>query len=70
MRLFILGQKIGKVLLIFCLVVISVIYSVNFRDSSIVVFLNTQRELPIYCVERDDKKISISFDAAWAVVHS
>ena len=25
----------------------------------------TQRQLPIYCVERDDKKIAISFDAAW-----
>ena len=23
------------------------------------------RQLPIYCVERDDKTISISFDAAW-----
>lgn len=25
----------------------------------------TQRQLPIYCVERDDKKVAISFDAAW-----
>ena len=24
-----------------------------------------KRELPIYCVNRDDNKISISFDAAW-----
>ena len=24
-----------------------------------------KRELPVYCVERDDKKIAISFDAAW-----
>ena len=23
------------------------------------------RQLPIYCVDRDDKMISISFDAAW-----
>ncbi|WP_277935364.1 hypothetical protein [Parablautia muri] len=23
------------------------------------------RELPIYCVERDEKKIALSFDAAW-----
>ena len=23
------------------------------------------RELPIYCVDTDEKKISISFDAAW-----
>ena len=25
----------------------------------------TQRELPIYCVQRDQKMLSISFDAAW-----
>ena len=24
------------------------------------------RELPIYCVETDEKKISLTFDAAWA----
>ena len=26
------------------------------------------RQLPIYCVDRDDKTISISFDAAWGAV--
>ena len=26
------------------------------------------RQLPIYCVDRDDKVISISFDAAWGDV--
>ena len=25
----------------------------------------TERQLPIYCVDRDDKLVSISFDAAW-----
>ena len=25
----------------------------------------TERQLPIYCVQRDDRKIAISFDAAW-----
>ncbi|MBQ9743204.1 MAG: polysaccharide deacetylase family protein [Ruminococcus sp.] len=24
-----------------------------------------ERDIPIYCVERDDKKVAISFDAAW-----
>ncbi len=28
----------------------------------------TQRQLPIYCVQRDQKMISISFDAAWGDV--
>ena len=26
------------------------------------------RQLPIYCVERDQKMVSISFDAAWGDV--
>ena len=26
----------------------------------------SERQLPIYCVDRDDKLVSISFDAAWA----
>ena len=32
---------------------------------SVGVFASTGKKLPIYCVERDDKKIAISFDAAW-----
>ncbi len=28
----------------------------------------SQRQLPIYCVQRDQKMISISFDAAWGDV--
>ena len=28
----------------------------------------TQRQLPIYCVQRDQKMVSISFDAAWGDV--
>ena len=25
----------------------------------------TERQLPIYCVQRDQKVVSLSFDAAW-----
>lgn len=28
----------------------------------------TTRQLPIYCVQRDQKMLSISFDAAWGDV--
>ena len=28
----------------------------------------TQRQLPIYCVQRDQKMVAISFDAAWGDV--
>jgi len=29
------------------------------------VFSESEKELPIYCVDTDEKKVSISFDAAW-----
>ncbi len=32
---------------------------------SVSVFANSDRKLPIYCVESEEKKIAISFDAAW-----
>ena len=28
----------------------------------------TERQLPIYCVQRDQKVVSLSFDAAWGDV--
>ena len=31
---------------------------------------NLNRRLPIYCVERDDKKIAISFDCAWGTEYT
>ncbi len=33
--------------------------------TSFTIFATVERKLPIYCVERTDKKIAISFDAAW-----
>ena len=32
---------------------------------SVVMTSAATRQLPIYCVERDQKMVSISFDAAW-----
>lgn len=34
------------------------------------VYSSTSRSLPIYCVGREDNKISISFDCAWGVEHT
>lgn len=33
--------------------------------TSAVLTAQTKRELPIYCVQTDEKKVAISFDAAW-----
>ena len=35
------------------------------NSSAIVGVAATQRELPIYCVDRDNKCVSLTFDAAW-----
>ena len=35
------------------------------EPTAVLTSANSDRKLPIYCVDRDDKKISLSFDAAW-----
>lgn len=63
--IYISRKKVAQILLVFSLVMVSVLYAKNFRDGAIAVFLNTRKELPIYCVDTKEKEISISFDAAW-----
>lgn len=57
--------KSQKILIyIFIIVVIlSISITVNYRTKG--VFFNTNKKLPIYYVDREDKKIAISFDASW-----
>ena len=65
MRVFILTRKrlaiIGAALaVVFCLGIFRI------SDNDVAVAANaSQRSIPIYCVETDEKKVSISFDAAW-----
>jgi len=54
-----------QIIWVLILVMLSVFYVQNFEYDAISVFLNTKKELPIYSVETDEKKIAISFDAAW-----
>lgn len=44
------------------LCILSALYASGVRSQEVVA---RKRELPIYCVERNDNLISISFDAAW-----
>lgn len=44
--------------------------SVYYTNAYAVYFGNTPRLIPIYSVETDEKKISISFDCAWGVDHT
>ncbi|WP_130869749.1 hypothetical protein [Intestinimonas massiliensis (ex Afouda et al. 2020)] len=43
-----------------------IFYVVNYPYAATVAA--TQRQLPIYCVQRDQKMVAISFDAAWGDV--
>lgn len=47
-----------------CLLVVSMAYTLGLNENATAVVAQ-KRELPVYSVERDDKVISISFDASW-----
>lgn len=48
---------------------VCVLLAVHLADTAIMVSSTYgDRELPIYSVETDEKKIAISFDAAWGAV--
>ena len=55
---------VGHLILMLCLLVVCSFYSIGLSENATAVVAQ-KRELPIYCVERDDKVIAISFDASW-----
>ena len=65
MKILLLNRKrIWTVSIVLILALSSIIFTQMNNDGIIGVFSNN-RELPIYCVDTSDKKLSISFDAAW-----
>ncbi|MDD3705016.1 MAG: polysaccharide deacetylase family sporulation protein PdaB [Clostridiaceae bacterium] len=54
-----------RLILVMMIISISMVYNYLGYDPLINVFRNNNRELPIYCVDTPEKKIAISFDAAW-----
>lgn len=69
MRIWFVGKKTGIalgaiVILFFALILFG---HINKNSAAISAASPSDRDLPIYCVEKDenDKKIAISFDAAW-----
>ena len=45
--------------------IVAVLAVIGITVGSVKTFANSDRKLPIYCVETDKKQIAISFDAAW-----
>lgn len=55
-----------QTILIMMAIILAVIFAfVVFTTTDTQPTSNTNKKLPVYCVGRDDNKISISFDAAW-----
>ena len=51
-----------KHLMIFCSLFLASIIGII---CSVGVLANSDKKLPIYCVDTPDKKVALSFDAAW-----
>lgn len=63
MKMFLIKRK--RLTVAVCLLLAVVMFCVV-NHPAIVGAAATTRQLPIYCVQRDQKMLSISFDAAWA----
>ncbi len=63
---FITFTKKSLLVLFSCILLGAIALTVTIRTTSKAVATATEpRDIPIYCVDRDDKKVAISFDAAW-----
>jgi polysaccharide deacetylase family sporulation protein PdaB len=75
MRVFYISKtKTARLLLVVSLVILSLLliendYGEAVRET-VEVFLNPRKELPIYSVDTEEKKIAISFDAAWGAEYT
>jgi len=56
---------IFRILIVIFLVIISIIYTGIKSNIQIAQVFSYKKELPIYSVETEEKKLAISFDAAW-----
>lgn len=63
--LFIKKRNAVIYMLIFLLVSVSILHTRGMTPKIIQTFIEQNRQIPIYSVETSEKKISISFDAAW-----
>ncbi len=63
--LFIKKRNAVIYVMIFILVSVSILYTQGMTPKVFQAFLDQNRQIPIYSVEIPEKKIAISFDAAW-----
>ena len=66
MKIFFIKKRNATIyFLILIIVSISVLYSQGLAPKAFQAFIDQNRRIPIYSVETQEKKVAISFDAAW-----
>lgn len=66
MRIYLLNKKFTiRITVVLLLIIASFMFSKLSLENGIISVFSTSRELPIYSVQTPEKKIAISFDAAW-----
>ncbi len=65
MKIYTITKK-GLLVLFSCVLIGAIALTVTIRTTQKAIQTAAEvRDIPIYCVDRDDKKVAISFDAAW-----
>lgn len=59
------GKYINRCLVILCVVLVGAIFFENRYATVETANSSSGRKLPIYCVDTEEKKVALSFDAAW-----
>lgn len=70
MKIYLISRKILLEISLVLVVLTSVFISSNDLGGKIQSVFNTKKELPIYYVDTEEKKVAISFDAAWGTEHT
>ena len=65
MHFYVIKSKTIKIFVALVLVAILLSVSIDGATSAQVYFGYSTRKVPIYCVDKDEKQVAISFDAAW-----
>ncbi len=65
MKIIIFKKAIIAEVLLVTIIICSVFVWVNSDTNKFISVFKEKKEIPIYCVDTDEKKVAISFDAAW-----
>lgn len=68
--IFLSKSQILRILSTIMIILLSVTLVHAYESDAVAVFLNIKKELPIYSVAVKEKKIAISFDAAWGAEYT